>query len=793
MNQINYTKTIAGIFFAITLFISTSTNAQTIINTFAGNGTSISSGDGGPSTLSGLDYPFAACVDDSGNVYIADCNGNRIRKVNAITGIITTVAGNGIQGFSPDGTPATAAEINRPQGVAVDTEGNIYFSGYNSVVTEVVKSTGLIKTIAGGGAGGGTDGLGDGGPATNAIFSTPTIGVAVDDSGNVYVADHYNARIRKITAATGIITSVVGAGSNSGTDGVGDGGPGTGASLNQPDGLAVDDSGNVYIADQWHMAIRKLTVKTGIITCIAGTIVGGNGVSGYSGDSGQATAAELDVCSGVAVDVSGNVYIADTYNNKIREVTKSTGIITTIAGNGYQEGNGGYGGYTGDGGPATSAELGQPYDVTVDGCGNIYSVESNYDSSGVTVYDNRVRIIYIPDSVKVSPNPATTCSGNGITLHASGAIYYKWSVATGLSDTTGDSVVASPTIATTYTLTGGNGCAGGLTFVPATAAVTIGTAQPLTIHPSLPSVLCGQSDTLTVSGGGPVYTWTPSSGLNDTTTSVVIANPTLTTIYTVTSAGSGGCLSTGTDTIIVNSALPFTILPIDTGFCSSQSAILYVSGGGSNFIWTPTSGITDSTLSGDSVTVSPTATITYTVTGINPGGCATSGTDMVTIILSPGTPTFTQVGDTLTSSSVHDNQWYRNDTLLLNDTSQNLTITIPGEYWVVVNNEANGCSTSSDSANIKLAGINQLSIISDQLSIYPNPFNNNIFIKINSSAGDIKAWNLQITDVLGRMVYSKLSLDYSNDIDLSNLSSGVYFITVINKTGRAVVPVVKQN
>ncbi len=318
--------------------------------------------------------------------------------------------------------------------------------------------------------------------------------------------------------------------------------------------------------------------------------------------------------------------------------------------------------------------------------------------------------------------------------------------------------------------------------------VSIGSGGTITpsIFPLDTSICPGASLTLTASGGTS-YKWS-----NGDTGSVIIVLPTTDSLFTVTA--KSGC-GTGmiSDSITVGQAPSFIILPIDTGFCNSQSAILYVSGDGSNFIWTPTDGITDSTLSGDSVTVSPTATTTYMVTGINSSGCATSGTDMVNVIASPGTPTFSQNGNVLTSSSVHDNQWFRNDSILNNDTSENLTIIVSGYYWVVVTNEANGCSTASDSVYIKVSGINQISAISDQLSIYPNPFNNNIFIKINSSAGDIKDWNLQITDVLGQTVFNKLFIDYSNDIDLSNLASGVYFITVINKTGRAVFPIVRQN
>jgi hypothetical protein len=178
------------------------------------------------------------------------------------------------------------------------------------------------------------------------------------------------------------------------------------------------------------------------------------------------------------------------------------------------------------------------------------------------------------------------------------------------------------------------------------------------------------------------------------------------------------------------------------------------------------------------------------VTGNNSDGCATLGTDMVTVIPSPGTPTFTRDGDTLVSSSVHDNQWYRNDTLLKNDTSQYLITHTPGEYYVEVINEVNGCSTASDSA---YTGVQELVSIINQLSIYPNPFNDNIVVKINTSAGDISNWNLEVIDELGRTVYTRLSLQYGNDIDLSDLPGGVYFLMVMNKEGKAVMPIVKQN
>ncbi len=315
--------------------------------------------------------------------------------------------------------------------------------------------------------------------------------------------------------------------------------------------------------------------------------------------------------------------------------------------------------------------------------------------------------------------------------------------------------------------------------------ITIGGGLNVALSASDSNICSGGSVQLMASGGTS-YLWS-----NGDTTGTITVNPIEDTTFSIL-INNGGCKLDTFIKVTVTPAPPLTVLPPDTLFCNGQSATLYVSNGGSDFIWIPATGLIDSTATGDSVVSSPTATTTYTVMGTNSGGCSATGSTIVTVIPSPNKPTFTQVGDTLISSSQYDNQWYRNDTLLKNDTSQNLSITIPGEYWVVVNNEANGCSTSSDSMQIK-TGINQLSVIGNQLSIYPNPFNNDIFIKINSSAVDIKDWNLQITDELGRTVFSRLSLDYSNNIDLSDLPCGIYFITVINKTGRAAVPVVKQN
>ena len=280
-------------------------NVQNIITTFAGTGNAGYGGDGGAATSAQINYPNGIFVGTSGNVYIADTTNSKIRMVTS-AGIITTLAGTGTTGSSGDGGAATSAQLNSPYGVSADISGNVYIAVQGNNKIRMVTSTGIITTIAGTGTYGSS---GDGGAATSAQLNSP-YGVSVDISGNVYIADTYNSKIRKVTS-TGIIITIAG----TGTDGrSGDGGAATSAQLNGPSGVSVDISGNVYIADGSNSKIRMVT-STGIITTFAGM-----GTQGDSGDGGAATAAQLNYPSGVSVDISGNVYIADISNSKIRLV-----------------------------------------------------------------------------------------------------------------------------------------------------------------------------------------------------------------------------------------------------------------------------------------------------------------------------------------------------------------------------------------------------------------------------------------------------------------------------------------
>ena len=326
-----------------------------------GNGSIGNNIDGVQAISTELNDPNGIAIDANGNIYISDGgNSCSIRKVNIATGLISTIAGtsNNERGFTGDGRPATAAEFWFTKGVALDTAGNVYIVDYdNNRIRKVNAITGIITTVAGNSPlhdfG---DFSGDGGPATLAQFNHPN-GVAVDIHGNIYIADQYNERIRKVTASTGIITTVAGNGEMGYS---GDGGPATEAEI-QPSAIALDRQGNIFIAEDINNRIREIYIATGIITTVAG-----NGAEfGYSGDGGLATSAELEAPHGVAIDSAGNIYIADYGNWCIRKVIKSTGKIYTIAGPGNRDS-------LGDGELARKANLRNPEGVALDVKGNIY-------------------------------------------------------------------------------------------------------------------------------------------------------------------------------------------------------------------------------------------------------------------------------------------------------------------------------------------------------------------------------------------------------------------------------------
>ncbi len=346
---------------------------------FAGNGNYAFSGDGGAATNAGLWNPGAVAVDKSGNVYIADLENRRIRKVTVSAGIITTYVGNGTYGYSGDGGPATQASITGASRMAFDSSGNLYFTDQaNNRVRRVDVSTGIITTIMGNGS---QSDSGDGGPAAGATVNNP-YGIAVDASGNIYISDA-SGRIREINVNSQYVTTIAGNGS---AGYGGDGGSALAASLSNSDSIAIDPSGNIFLGEAPNAVVRRIDAVSKTITTYVGDFPG----TAYQ-DNVAATQTGLYNLHDVVTDGFGNVYISEDYT--IRKITAATHIINTVAGQRGIEGD------TGINGPALSATLGV-FDLAVNSAGTVYMTYPDL---------NRVVDIYLfaPPPVQGAPPSGT--------------------------------------------------------------------------------------------------------------------------------------------------------------------------------------------------------------------------------------------------------------------------------------------------------------------------------------------------------------------------------------------------
>lgn len=371
-------------FFTFNFSLST-LNAQTI-NTVAGNGTAGYSGDGAAATAAELKSPYGVAVDASGNFYISDQANQRIRKVTA-AGVITTIAGTGAQGYTGDGGQGTAAKIAFPAGICTDGSGNVYFADtFNNVIREI-NTNGIITTVVGNGIAGYS---GDNGLATACELHSPQ-DVSVNAAGNnIYVADFSNTVVRKVDGS-----GKIGTFAGNGTAGFsGDGGAATTAELQNPIGVVLDrNTGFVYISDYNNNRIR--VVNTGrVISTYAG-----NGSASFSGDGGPAVSAGVGSPGALAVDAAGNLYEPEFSNQRVRMINTS-GVINTYAGNGVT-------GFSGDGGPATAAKFTNPSAVAVDGMNNVYIADFNNNRIREVFAPLSVNEINTQanGTVKVLPNP----------------------------------------------------------------------------------------------------------------------------------------------------------------------------------------------------------------------------------------------------------------------------------------------------------------------------------------------------------------------------------------------------
>ncbi len=542
-------------------------NAQVIVTT-AGNGTAGLTGIGGSAFTAEINAPSGVATDASGNLYFSDENNHQVKMVNSC-GVISIVAGSasGASGSTGDGGAATAALLNSPAGLAFDASGNLFVCDKGNQVIRKISTTGIITTVAG--TKGFNGSTGDGAAATLAKLDAPK-SVAVDGSGNLYVSDQNNHRIRKVNTA-GIISNF--AGNSLGLNGsTGDGGAATAAKLNYPSGIALDASGNLYIADENNSEIRKVD-GTGTITTVAGNLT-----AGFAGDGGNATAANLNFPTGVYVDAaSSKLYIADQSNNKIRVVT-AAGVISTVAGSSTTSG------YSGDNGAPTAAVLNAPYFVSGNASGRIFFSDKN---------NNRVRTMFTnhaPTFINGHSQTSTTCA-NSVAVSINGFL--------AAHDTDGGqsitwTVLSAPhhgAITGTFTAVS-TGCG---SITPAGLAYT-----PTTGYSGTDSFKMSVSDGTTYDSTTIVYTITPLPNAGVILGNTTICLGTAGTLYDAVTGGtwslSNGDVTLapiGSDSVVLTSAvrgLDTLTYTVSGGGCNAQVSKTIVVGPYVSNIVTPNAG-----------------------------------------------------------------------------------------------------------------------------------------------------------------------------------------------------------
>jgi gliding motility-associated-like protein len=491
------------------------------ITTIAGNGVSACYTNNQPALCTPFSYPQSVCAALNGDLYIT-C-GNSIKMVTASTGIVTAVAGSDTYGSTGDGGLAINATFEFTRSVRMDKSGNLYIAEYGGHrIRKITASTGIITTIAGNGIAGYS---GDGGAAVNASINQPN-DIAVDGSGNVFIADFLNNRIRKVDAATGNISTFAGTGVASSS---GDGGQAASSGIPYPNSICLDNKGNLYISESYSgnsCRIRKVDAVTGIITTIAG-----NNAYAYGGDGGPAVNASLLDPSGVIADNAGNIYIAEYDDSRIRKVDATTGIINTIAGTGVSS-------FTGDGGLAINATLNDPVGLFADNTGNLF-VCDNQNLRVRKIYLNATTLPVNTPQINISASSTSVCSSDPIIFtatitNAGSNPSYQWQkngatvgidspAFAGIGLQGGDVV----TCTLYYTL-----CSVTSTVVSNSITLTGGSAGPVSLSISASDTAICQNQNVTFiadatnAGSNPAYQW-KLNGVNVGTNDTVYTNENL--------------------------------------------------------------------------------------------------------------------------------------------------------------------------------------------------------------------------------------------------------------------------
>ena len=686
-------------FCVIILLITTNSLPAQIIKTIAGTTCGQYAGDGGQATSASLTagYYCYPAFDNAGNMYFAETDVNTIRRVDAVTGIITTIAGTlNVIGYTGDGGPAANALIYHPSSMAIDDAGNIYIADQVSTVIRMINPAGIITTVSGPYA---TSCIvGDGGPLSGAQFEAIS-GLTTDHHGNLYISDYGCNVIRKVNSS-GIITTVAG----NGTYGFsGDGGLATAAQMAYPSKVAVDNNGNIYIPDAQNQRIRRVDAVTGIITTVVGT-----GVLGYTGDGGPATAAEVYFPGAVVLDNAGNFYFGD-YNMVIRKVDPS-GIITTYAGNGTA-------GYTGDGGPALNAEINLTEGrINTDNNGNIYFM--NYYSCVI----REVPTCAAPLSINHTPVHTQFCNaGTAVfSITAVNALSFSWLVndGTGWKPLTDDAVYAGSksnqlTITATNTSLDGylfrcdaiNNCAT-LSSVPDTLSIQTPAPPSVSISVNTNNICTGDSVLFTAipMGGGtaPQFQWL-KNGLNVGTNAPLYSDNTINNNDQISCVMTSNNYCAATPTAVSNTiplklfSTPVISLDKNPLLCMNSSRILDA-GNFAGYLWNDGS-------SSRTRLVADTGQYRVTVTDNN--GCIAS--DSVNIDVYAPVPGHFLSADTSICSNesltINAKSGYRNYIWSDNTSGQTITIKQPGLYYLEVTDDNNCTGTDSILVNAKKCGL----------------------------------------------------------------------------------------
>lgn len=692
-----------------------------IIHTIAGNGFAGYTGDGIPATASSLHTPYGICVDAAGNIYIPDGGNRRVRKISP-AGTISTIAGTGVLGYSGDGGPATAAQLFEPTCVFVDAANNVFIADeYNNCVRKI-NPAGIITTLAGTGTSGYT---GDGGPATAARLYYP-YSITADALGNVYIADRGNHCIRKINTA-GIISTFAGTGTSGYS---GDGGPATAARFFQPVSLCLSTSGDMYITDWGNRRVRKIN-PAGVISTIAG-----DGTFSFA-DGVPAVSTGLSNPYGVSIDCNGNIYVGEYTGYRIRRIN-AAGIIHTIAGNGTF-------GYTGDGGPATAAQLYYPIALSLDAAGDMLVSDQG---------NNCIRKITNPGTGTTISGPSVICVG-GTGSYTAAVAGGTWGSITGRASISGAGVatgVSSGVDTITYT-----GCSS-LSRFPVTVSTT-----PTVASISGPDTVCA---------GATITLINPTTGGMWTSSAAGIATVASGT-GTVTGISAGVSAITYTLTTSCGTATTsrtVTVIPLPTVAPISGPNVICDDNGID--LTNPTPGGVWSSTNTSIAVVSATGhvngfpygvdTIMYTVSN----GCGTAAAlHTVTVMTLPAI-----------SPISGPNTVCRDSTITLTDTTSGGTwsstftsITTVGATGIVTGitagtdtirySKTNACGTASAFKVIRV--LNCDSILSappgyqlpDDVAIVPNPAKGSFLITGNIDTPPGSETEIEILELRGRCVY----------------------------------------